>query len=177
MSKSKSMSKLHVAFTFNNVSYYVNADSTYFAKKAESDTRITRISRSAFETAQGAFAFETECRAESAQTESDPAPVVESVTAESVTDPTPATVDATPAPIEAAPAPVDPAPVMDGATRPDWAAMQSFERVTLEDVQAVPALVARGLGFAAMGLCKVAAMGIGAMVGLGLMGLKRAVAR
>lgn len=164
MSKSKSMSKLHVAFTFNNVSYYVNADSTYFAKKAESDTRITRISRSAFETAQGAFAFETECRAESAQTESDPAPVVESAPAESVpaSDPTPAT------------ATVD---VVDATTRPDWAAQATFERITFEDLQSIPATVARGLGIATMATLKFAAMGIGALAGLGLMGLKRAVSR
>lgn len=165
MSKSKSMSKLHVAFTFNNVYYYVNADSTYFAKKAESDTRITRISRSAFETAQGALAFEAECRAESVTV--DTTATTESVPASDPTPATVATVDVT----------ATPAPIMDGATRPDWDAQQTFERVTFEDVQAVPALVARGLGIATMATLKFAAMGTGMIMGLALMGLKRAVSR
>ena len=173
-----STSKLHVAFYLGPVAYYVNESETYFAAKGLKGPHITRISKSAFESAKTIY-DEDYAQAESAQTESESVPA---------SDPTPATVDA-PAPIEAAPVTVDPSPVveaetvqasdpiLDGATRPDWDSMQTFERITLEDVQAVPALVARGLGFVAMGLAKVAAMGLGALAGLGLMGLRRCIAR
>lgn len=159
-----SKSKLTLSFVFNSISYYVNQSQTYFAKKADTDTRITRISRANYEAAKAAL---------DAELASIPTPA-----------PVPVTVDpapATPAPIEAAPAPVDPTPataeVVDATTRPDWDSMQTFERITAEDLKAVPACVARGLGIATMATLKVAAMGTGMIIGLALMGLKRAVAR
>ena len=167
-----STSKLHVVFSFDHIDYYANDALSYFAKKGENDARITRISRANYEAAKAAL--DAELASIPTPAPVDPAPVVESVPA---SDPTPATV----ATVEAAPVTVDPSPVsdpiLDAVTRPDWAAQATFERVTLEDLQAVPGIVARGLGVACMATLKVAAMGLGALMGLGLMGLRRCIAR
>lgn len=165
MSKSTT-SKLTLSFVYDSISYYVNQSQTYFAKKANTDTRMTRISRVAYEAAQAQYEA---AQAQSVKAEAIQAPVKSAEM--------PATVDATPAPIEAPVPDSAPSEVMDGTTRPDWAEMQTFERVTMEDLQRVPACIARGLGFVAMGALKLAAMGIGAMAGLGIMGLRKVMAR
>lgn len=170
-----SKSKLTLSFVFNSISYYVNQSQTYFAKKADTDTRITRISRANYEAAKAALDAEL-------ASIPTPAPVDPVISAPVEAAP------ATPAPIEAAPAPVDPTPAtvatvdataeaVPATVRPDWEAQATFERVTFEDLQSIPATVARGLGIATMATLKFAAMGMGMIMGLALMGLKKAVAR
>ena len=202
---SKSMSKLNVAFVLNSVYFYINQSGTYFAKKADGDTRTTRISRSAFESAQAQFEsvkarselefrlyemrFDMDCIGESDQlwseisalSDTELKSLVDEYEAEAAEEMPRLDTESESESVPASdPTPATPATVsdpIDAVTRPDWAAQQSFERITMEDLQAIPATVARGLGMAAMGAMKLAAMGIGAMLGLGLMGLRKVMAR